>query len=413
MIEPIHVVHFADLRLGVESYGKTDPDTGLSARALDYLARLDEVIAFVHNSGADLVVFAGDAFHSPRPNPTYQREFARRILSLSVSAPVLLLLGDRDLPASSVSASPIDIYEALNVPNIIVASDFSVERVSTARGHLVLAAAPFPSPATLSEREAGRAKSVAQSDADWTAALNTQLQRLAREADALADDATPRLLLGHFGVAGMVPGSERRFTLGRAIEADLKSLTRSAWDYVALGHAHRHQNLTADQSDAPPVVYAGSLERLDFGESDESKGFCSVRLVCGKINWRFVELAARERLALKIDCREAENPTRSVLDALARHSLDGAILRLEIMLTPESEARFKDREIQAALKRADIFYVDGFRKIVEREETTRLGQDAAALDELALLERYFESRNFSSERRTELLDKARKIMADG
>ena len=37
----IKILHLADLHLGVENYGRVDPETGLHSRLLDYLARKD------------------------------------------------------------------------------------------------------------------------------------------------------------------------------------------------------------------------------------------------------------------------------------------------------------------------------------------------------------------------------------
>ena len=412
MPAPLHILHFADLHLGAESYGATDPTAGLSLRALDYLARLDELIAFARDNAVDLVLFAGDAFHSPRPSPTYQRAFAGRMLSLSAVAPVVLLLGDRDLPASAAAASPIDMYQALNVPRIHVARDFGVQRIPVTHGELVLATAPSPQRATLLPSGSALPRSVEQSDAALSAALNVKLAQLAAEAETVAGDGAPRLLLGHLAVSDATPGSEARFTLGRDVKADLATVSRAGWDYVALGQLHRHQNLTAGQADFPPVVYAGGMERLDFAEADEAKGFCSVQLSRGETTWRFVEVDARQRISLKIDCRGADNPTRTVLAAMGKAALAGAIVRLDIRLTPESEARFKDSAIKAALKRAEVFHVAGIGKTVEREEKTRLGGDAAGLDELELLERYFHNRGIAPERQTELIERARLILAE-
>ena len=411
MPAPIHILHFADLHFGAESFGASDPATGLSLRALDVLARLDEAVAFARDKAVDLVLFAGDAFHSSRPNPTYQRALAGRMLSLSAVAPVMLLLGDRDLPASATAASPLDMYQALNVPNIHVAREFGVQRIPTANGDLVLATAPSPQRSTLLPPDAALPKSASQSDA-LSDTLNVKLAQLAAEADGMAGDGLPRLLLGHFAIGDARPGSETRFTLGRDVKADLKPLTRAGWDYVALGHVHRHQNLTEGQAESAPVVYAGGMERLDFAEADEAKGFCSIQLSRGKATWRFVEVDARKRLSLKIDCREAENPTRAVLDAMKQAALAGAIVRLDIRLTSESEARFKDSAIKAALKRADVFHVAGIAKAIEREEKTRLGGDAAALDELELLQRYFQNRGISHDRQAELIERARLILAE-
>ena len=65
----IKLVHFADLHLGVENYGRTDPTTGLSSRLTDFLRSFDQVVDYALDeaNGVDLVVFAGDAFRTPIP----------------------------------------------------------------------------------------------------------------------------------------------------------------------------------------------------------------------------------------------------------------------------------------------------------------------------------------------------------
>jgi len=40
------ILHFADLHLGVENYGRIDPATGLSTRLLDFLSALDQVVDY-------------------------------------------------------------------------------------------------------------------------------------------------------------------------------------------------------------------------------------------------------------------------------------------------------------------------------------------------------------------------------
>jgi exonuclease SbcD len=37
----MRILHFSDLHIGVENYGRVDPHTGLSTRLLDFLAALD------------------------------------------------------------------------------------------------------------------------------------------------------------------------------------------------------------------------------------------------------------------------------------------------------------------------------------------------------------------------------------
>src|SRR4030042_409129 len=93
------ILHFADLHLGVENYGRLDPATGHSSRLNDFLSALDQVIDYALENRVDLVLFCGDAYKTREPSQTQQREFARRINRLSTSGvPVFLLVGNHDLP---------------------------------------------------------------------------------------------------------------------------------------------------------------------------------------------------------------------------------------------------------------------------------------------------------------------------
>ena len=410
MNQPIRVLHFADVHIGMENYGKTDPETGLSSRAHDFLARMDDMIDYARAGDVDLVIFAGDAFRSRSPNPTYQREFAARIRQLSQLAPVVLLVGNHDAPINAAKASAIEIFQTLDVPGIWVAADFEVRRLETKRGAVIVGAAPYPMRARLLADADTRGMTIAEQDDALERALQDQLRSLSRKADELVDADTPRLLTGHFSVAGAVWGSERSVMLGRDVVAKLAPLADPVWDYVALGHIHRHQNLTADREDAPPVVYSGSLERIDFGEEGDIKGFCWVELARDSTTWRFVELPARKMLTLKADCRAIDNPTGQVLAAMKRHDLQDAVVRLAIKLTPESETLLNDGVIVNELKRAGVFHIAGISKDVDRRSRARLGVSPEGMTPMQLLARYFESRDVEASRREELLRLAREIV---
>ena len=413
MTEPIRVLHFADVHIGIENYGKTDPNSGVSSRVVDFLHRMDDMIEYARDGEVDLVIFAGDAFKTRSPNPTYQREFAHRIRDLSQMAPTVLLVGNHDLPINAVKAAAIEIYATLDVPNVWVAQDYEVKRLATKRGDVVVAAAPYPIRARIMETVRTAAMTIAEQDAELQRILHQLLDNLGEQADALAPADTPRLLTGHFTVAGAVWGSERSVMLGRDVQVDLGSLADPRWDYVALGHIHKHQNLTRSRDDAPAVVYSGSLERIDFGEEGDTKGFCWVELGRGQTEWRFVKVDARPMLTLRVDCREADSPTQKVLDVMKRYRLRDAIVRLVIQLTPETETLLKDGAVFEQLKRAGVFHIAGIRKEVERRDRSRLDVSPEGLTPLELLERYFTSRGIKAARREELLERAKDIIEVG
>ncbi len=408
MADPIRVLHFADTHIGMENYGKTDPDTGLSTRVVDFLRRMDDIVAYAQEREADLVIFAGDAFKTRSPNPTFQREFAHRIRDLSQLAPTVLLVGNHDLPPTVLKASSIEIYETLAVPNVWVAYDYAGRAIETRRGPVYVGAAPYPIRARLLENIPTMGMTIAQTDELLQQHLSEILDAMAREAD---QHAMPRLLTGHFTVSGAVVGSERGIMLGRDISIPKAVLADDRWDYVALGHIHKHQNLTDGRIDAPPVVYSGSIERIDFGEEGDPKGFCWVELSRDDTRWEFVELNARPFVTLKADFRRSENPTQEMIRIIEKHNLRSAVVRVLLQFSPETEARFNEAAVREAIKRAGVFHFATLRKEVEQPARARLGASPEGLTPRELLERYLLSRDIPADRREALLEAADSIFS--
>jgi exonuclease SbcD len=404
MTNPIRVLHFADIHIGMENYGRPDPQTGLSSRVLDFLHRMDEMIAYAGEHEVDLVIFAGDAFKTRNPNPTYQREFAHRIRDLSQLAPTVLLVGNHDLPPTQMKASSIEIYDTLRVPNVIVASDYELKVVETRRGPVAVGSAPYPFRSRLAELDGDRTAglTIAETDERLAASLEVLLDDLAKEADK---HAMPRLLTGHFTVSGARWGSERSIMLGRDIQVQRSVLADSRWDYVALGHIHKHQSL----NEQPPVVYSGSMERIDFGEEGDPKGFCWVELARGSTRWSFVPLPARVFVTLDANLETAANPTEQVLHLIARHDLREAIVRLRLDFTAETQARFDESIVREQLKHAGVAQIAGIQKRVQEPTRARLGGSPEGMTQPELLERYLLSKEVPEERRDQLLELAQKI----
>ena len=410
MPEAIRVLHFADAHIGMENYGKTDPETGLSTRVRDFLRRMDDVCAYAAEHDADLIVFAGDAFKTRSPNPTYQREFAHRVRDLAAVAPVVLLVGNHDVAPARMKASSVEIYDTLAVPNVTVADDYSTRLIETKRGPLALGTAPYPIRARLmDETKMTAGLTIAETDARLQTALAEILTEMAAEADTLAGPDAPRLLTGHFSVGGAILSSERGIMLGRDVSLPREIVGDPRWDYVALGHIHKHQNLSAGRDDLPPVVYSGSLERIDFGEEGDSKGFCWVELARGATRWQFVEVDARPFVTLRADLRQNSDPTATVIRHIERADLRDAVVRVLLEFTPETEARFKEAAVREALRRAGVFFVAAVRKEVEQPERLRLGGSPEGLTPAQLLEGYLKSTGVADERREELMDAAQAI----
>ena len=400
------MLHFADVHVGMENYGRLDPETGMSSRVIDFLDRLDEVIEYALENEADLAVFAGDAFKSSSPEPTQQREFASRIKRLSDAMPVLLLVGNHDMPGMTARANTMDIFDALDVPGVLVGNRIEGQMISTRSGPVYLAWIPYPMRNRLLARDELVGLSLEELENTLRTIIADNLEILAQEA---ANQDMPRVLAGHFSVSGAVWGSEQSVMLGRDVAVLKSSLSNPVWDYIALGHIHKHQDINPDAY--PPIVYSGSLERIDFGEEQEPKGFCWVELERGETPWEFIPVAARPFQTIDVDARGSVDPTEIALNAIEQYKAQDAVVRLRIHMDGEAEPGLRERELEEALMGARSYSI-----IKEVESSTRArlgGLEPEKMMPLELLERFFETRGTTPERMEELLRKAEQLLTYG
>ncbi|GAB4480722.1 MAG: exonuclease SbcCD subunit D [Anaerolineae bacterium] len=404
MSDGIRVLHFADVHIGMENYGGIDPTTGISSRVMDFLRRMNEIIAYAEEHEADLVIFAGDAFKTRSPSPTYQREFARRIKRLAALCPVVLVVGNHDIPAMAQKASSIEIFHTLEVDNVIVGRSDKLHLIETRRGPVQVATVPYP----VRQRLLANIPTVGKSISELDALLHERVAHVIYEMADQVDPSIPAILTGHFTVQGARYGSERGVMLGRDVAVLRSTLTDPVWDYVALGHIHCFQDL--NEGAYPPVVYSGSIERIDFGEEKDPKGFCWVNLVRGATTYEFIEVDARPFITIRADVRDLADPTAGVIDELARYDVSGAVVRVIVTATPEQEPLLRDRDITSALEGAA--HVAAIQRDIEYPIRQRLGTDhPEGLAPLELLESYLKYKGSSPDRITLLKEYAEQLFA--
>ena len=337
---PIKLLHTADIHIGMENYGRIDPATGINARVMDFLRRLSDIGDYAIEQGVDVFVFAGDAYKTRDPNPTHQREFARRIKKIAdAGIPVILLVGNHDLPAVAKRATSIDIFGTLDVPNVYVGNREEVIQIVCRRGQpLQVATAPYPLRTALLGKEQQQGKSLNELDAALQNAMIANIGALAAQAGQRPD--MPAILVGHFSVNEASHGSEQNIMIGRDAAIPRSILADPAFRYVALGHIHKHQSLNTDLQ--PPVLYSGSIERIDFGEEHEPKGFVVAEIGDGPTTWEFVrgyQRQARPFVTVRADVRDAADPTAAVVAAIGMSGDLG-----ELRVRPVRDGRARRRE---------------------------------------------------------------------
>lgn len=403
----IRILHLADVHIGMENYGRIDPATGLNGRVMDFLRRLADVVEYALTHEIDLVLFAGDAYKNRDPNSTYRREFARRIKRLSdAGIPVVLLVGNHDLPAQERRATSVDIFRTLEVPNVLVGNRDQLHLVTSRRGaQIQVATVPYPIRQRLLARDEYRDKTIAELDLLVQQLVAENIRALA----AQVDPSMSAVLCGHFSVSDAKFGSERSVMLGRDVVVLKSVLADPTWDYVALGHIHRHQAL--NEGGHPPIVYCGSLERIDFGEEREPKGFVIATVRRGNTNWEFVPVAARRFLTIRADLREEVEPLPALLSIIAQHDVSDSVVRVIVQARAEQEGLLRDAEIRQAL--GEAYYVASISKEIERAYRQRLGGESPEeLSPPELLARYLESKDTPPDRVQAILRQAEEIFQD-
>ena len=406
----MRILHFSDLHIGVENYGRIDPETGLSTRLGDFLAALDQVVDYALTSSVDLVLLAGDAYKGRDPSQTHQREFARRLRRLSgAGIPTFLLVGNHDLPNAASRANAVEIFPTLQVPNVYIGDSLRTYTVPTRDGPLQVLAVPWPRRGGLLSREDSRGLSIEE----VRQAIEDRMTRAIDERVSELDPGIPAIMTAHVTVNGATVGTERSMMLGQDHVLLASAVHKPQLEYVALGHIHKHQVL---RQEPPIVAYSGSLQRVDFSEEGDEKGFCVVDLDPSApqgqrlSDFQFHRVEARPFVTIDVRVAAADpDPTDTVLRAMARQDINDAVVRVRITLPAELEPHLREGEIRQAL--APAHYIAAVSREVVGRRRTRLSADVTeGLQPLQAVRLYLESRGVEPRRREQLLKRAQELV---
>jgi exonuclease SbcD len=406
---PLRIAHIADTHIGMENYGRVNPETGLNQRLHDFLNSLDQAVDGAIAERVDLAVFAGDIYKTRDPTPTHQREFARRVQRLAAAGiQTMLVAGNHDVPMSAGRATSVDIFRALEVPSVTVARSIGTHLVQTRSGPIQIVAFPWAIRSLVVAQPEYKNCTIAELN---QAMIDLTRARLRTEAEAL-DPGMPAICVGHAHIFGAKIGAERLLTMGGDPMYDLQTFDLPSVAYVALGHIHKHQVLNYA---APQVVYAGSIDRVDFGEQDEAKGWVLVEIgENGQAEYEFRPIKARAFLTIEARV-ESENATEDVVRAIARQAsaLEGAVVRVRIDIPPERGSELREDDIRAQLKSA--YFVAPFERTSRQRPRGRWGEMGAAIQRAGPLEAlalYLEHQKVEAPRRETLLRYARSLMSE-
>jgi exonuclease SbcD len=406
--KPIRVLHFADAHIDIANYGRHDPDTGLPLRVMDFLRALDQIVETAVSQQVDLVIFAGDAYKDRNPQPTFQKAWGERMMRLSAAGiPTVLLVGNHDVSPALGRAHTLQEFTTLAVPHIHVADKVGLLGPDILGIPAQIITVPWISRSQFMTRQESAGQTLPELLTETEERLTVAVENYIKQADP----ALPLLLTAHASVQGAKFGSERAVMLGHELVLGGTLVNNPQLDYVALGHIHKHQCLTA-VNQHPPVVYPGSIERIDFGEARETKGFILAEISKGKTSWEFVKLKTRRFLDFKPETRDANNLMSDIMTQLP--DPDGvaeAICRVQLRYPRDWEPLLDENAIADHFSRAFSIQI---QKHYEIEKRSRLGNTAAveSLTPEQLLETYWQTINLDSDEAAAMQALAKEILSN-
>ena len=402
----IRLLHFSDAHIDMAASGRHDPVSGLPLRVLDFLRSLDEIIEAALTEKVDLVIFAGDAYKDRSPAPTYQREWGKRIIRLSKAGiRTLLLVGNHDLSPSLGKANAIQEFDTLDIPHVSVLAKprfLGAEELGLPAQVIAL---PWVSRSGLI---AATDVSTGDMGAVYTA-IEERLGGMVQDWLEKADPKLPTILTAHASVQGAVYGFERMVMLGDDITLSGSLVRDPRLDYVALGHIHKAQDLNPNAH--PPVIYPGSIERVDFGEAQDDKFFLMAEVEKGhtKVEWRKLE-HIRPYIDRTVKLESQEDVTATLLAALPKNLKD-AIVRLTVHYPREWDELIDEPALNRFAAEAFEFKLN---KHPETGSRIRLkaDQSVGSLTPQELLDQYWQSAHVDPAEQESLNELAEEILAE-
>jgi len=381
------ILHFADAHIDMANYGRHDPQTGLPLRVLDFLKSLDTIVDTAISEKVDMVIFAGDAYKDRSPAPTFQREWGRRVIRLSQAGiPTFLLVGNHDMSPAAGRANAVQEFDTLQIPHVRVLAKPQFLGADELDLPVQLIAMPYIS-------RSGLMAALEVSGVDRAEVYNEIEQRLTdlvKEWLENADHSLPIIMTAHASVQGAAYGSERTVMLGSDFVLPASLVKDKRLDYVALGHIHKPQDL--NEGAHPPVIYPGSIERVDFGEAKDDKFFVIAEVEKGEtqVEWRKLE-DVRPFIDRRAGLKSGENVTETLKAELPDpDKMEGAIVRLTVEYPREWDTLIDDGALRKHAENAFEFHLVK-RPQVEARIRLPADQTVSSLSPLDLLDQYWKA----------------------
>lgn len=225
----MRIAHIADVHLGYRAYARLTPE-GVNQREEDVFGAFERVLVDVTGRDVDLIIIAGDLFHTVRPsNLVIQKTF--RLFSRfrrRFDTPIVIVGGNHDTPKSADAGCILDLFP--DAFEHVYVRHYGFEGIAFGGLGCTVYCLPY---FALQER-------------------NTQVRP--------AEGGGANVLALHGTVRGVAYG------MHDPVVIDPGELYFDEWNYIAVGHYHIRTEI------APNCFYSGATEYTSTNIWEEARG---------------------------------------------------------------------------------------------------------------------------------------------
>jgi DNA repair exonuclease SbcCD nuclease subunit len=354
-----------------------------SSRIRDAKALLEHVVRDAMEKGATGLVFAGDLARTAEPGPTPYR-VAQEAFS-QFEGPIWMLLGNHDYAATA--ARNLDVVAAACGATVVDRPGIDAQTLPVG-----LAFLPWSPPIRLFDKAPHRPHS-------WNAIVGERLHDLIRGLAADLEPAgRPRVLIGHWLVAGEKLASGRDVIEAHEPLIDAAVIEQAGFELAVFGHNH----VAAQVSER--VWSCGPPMRGSFGEAELPVGYMLIHVEDDAARGEHVEIQDRALLTMDLDVG-GDNPIPA--------GVAGAVVRVRYVCREDQVRPMAQvfKRLSARLTEAGASKIVGPQVTVQRvrRERERVEVDASPR---AALERYLEVQEITGELREAVLREAAAIVGE-
>ncbi len=350
----------SDVHIGKRYAYRVDLKTGMSHRTLDFIDAFARVADYAIMNLVDIFVIAGDLYDRITVGPTLLQRVREQVWQPLIKAkiPIVCIGGNHDSPQIFQKGSPLG--EISLIPNSVVTRIPKTVKIKALHtneeiGFVLLPYMTATQSVKFVERQLGE-----QIEKDKQILASQEYFRiyLANEIELL--DTEKKIVVGHFffqdSKINIIP-YPNQLPHEFVFKKDMLPLEKI--DLAIFGHIHTNQTLHEGK-----VLVPGSLERVDFGEIDEDKGFYIYDTDSRDLE--FVSNNPRALVKHYIEVPRVDDPTEYLIKKIPP-TINAAIVRLTIKTTPEVRKKIEERRVREILKTAFHYDLIWDTSTTERE----------------------------------------------